>query len=265
MASDQPREKLALLLYEDIAHPAAQHLGTALGKAVYMALTPVWLLSWGYDRMKQYLEDVASISDTISERLQFVPSERILQPALTIAGPALEALKYASRDADLRQMYANLLATSMDSATVRSAHPAFVEVIRQLVPDEARMVRLFAKESSPEFAKARVWSTDQHTVLAEREFSLVAYDAECAAPEFANSYLDNLRRLGLINISEVQTMRGGGIEFPSLQRHGAILQMISEVTSFPDVESVFVSSDMVELTAFGDQFCSACIRSVQQK
>ena len=57
-----------------------------------------------------------------------------------IAGPLLDAMKYCGAEKHLREIFANLLTTSMDARTVATAHPAFVEMAKQLSPDEARML-----------------------------------------------------------------------------------------------------------------------------
>ena len=69
-------------------------------------------------------------------------------PPPYIAVPAVEALRYTAEEPALCEMYLHLLATAMDSRTVPLAHPAFAEIIRQLTPDEARIINLFAQFNS---------------------------------------------------------------------------------------------------------------------
>src|SRR5579864_922076 len=126
----------AVPIYQDLAQPAVREVGSALRDAIRMALAPVSLLVWGFDQIKDYLEDA------LAHRLKDLPPERIIPPSPIIAGPATEALRFAGHDPILREMYANLLDTEMDANRVREAHPAFVEIIRQLTPDEARIVGL---------------------------------------------------------------------------------------------------------------------------
>jgi len=67
------------------------------------------------------------------------PPDQIVVPKPNVAGPALEALRYTWHEETLSDLYANLLAaSSMDKSTADGAHPAFVEIIRQLTPDEAK-------------------------------------------------------------------------------------------------------------------------------
>ena len=128
----------AVPIYQDVMQPAAKEVGTALqtvAKTLHILLAPVSGLVWGYEKIKDF------VSETVAAKLQGVPEDELRQPEPHVAGPVLEALRYTGYQEDLRAMYANLLATSIDSATSLNAHPAFVEIIKQMSPDEALIVK----------------------------------------------------------------------------------------------------------------------------
>lgn len=54
-----------------------------------------------------------------------------------VAIPAIQQISYSYDSDELRDMYANLLANFMDKERSDLVHPSFVEVIKQLNPDEA--------------------------------------------------------------------------------------------------------------------------------
>lgn len=127
----------AVPIYQDVLQPAAQEVGKALqtvAKSVHIELAPVSALVWGYDQIKDF------VSSKVAERLKNVPPENIVSPKPNIAGPALESLRYTGHEETLSDLYANLLAAAMDKATAEGAHPAFVEIINQLTPDEAKII-----------------------------------------------------------------------------------------------------------------------------
>ena len=68
-------------------------------------------------------------------------------------------------------MYVNLLETAMDKETAANAHPAFVEVVRQMVPDEAKIVQFFGRQRT-------VAARDNKSLLEK-----VAKPAGCERPE----------------------------------------------------------------------------------
>src|SRR5205814_1313614 len=120
-------------VYRDLASPATKEVGDLTARAVRLALAPLRSLLWSFERVEEW------VSHAVSERLRGVPAERIQPPEPTIAVPALMSLTYTTNDC-LRAMYAELLATSMDKTTATSAHPAYVEIIKQMTSDEARII-----------------------------------------------------------------------------------------------------------------------------
>lgn len=104
---------------------------------MHVALAPISAFVWGCDQIKDF------VSTKVAERLRNVPAENIVNPKANVAGPVLESLRYTGHEPSLSDLYANLLAASMDKATASGTHPAFVEIIRQFTPDEAKLVGLF--------------------------------------------------------------------------------------------------------------------------
>ena len=191
----------AVPVYEDALQPAAKELGKALGtvaKLVNVALAPVSALVWGYDKLHEFVET------KVAEKLENTPEENIKSPPPNVAGPALEALRYTGHAPELREMFANLLAGSMDSRTSATAHPCFVEIIKQMTPDEAKLMQLFAKQRPFPIIELRNESINgkEGGVSVLRRFSMLGVEAGCRNPNLTPTYLDNFERLGLIAIPQ---------------------------------------------------------------
>lgn len=75
--------------------------------------------------------------EELKSKIIQIPQEHEHSPHLMIAGPTLEALKYAFDEEALREMYVNLLVSSMDARKDDIVHPSFVDIIRQLSPLDA--------------------------------------------------------------------------------------------------------------------------------
>src|SRR5690348_3071068 len=120
-------------VYQDAIQPAAKEAGKSLhlvARAVNAALIPVEGLVWGVERIRDF------VRERVAAKLDNVPPEEVQQPKPHIAVPAIEALRYTGAESDLAELYANLLATSMDRATAYRAHPGFVDMIKNMSPDE---------------------------------------------------------------------------------------------------------------------------------
>jgi hypothetical protein len=176
-------------IYKDALQPAAKQVGTALetvGKAVNLVLGPIAALVWGWEQIKDI------VMPSVAYKLQKVATEQLQVPKLTVVGPAIEALKFTGHEPTLREMYVNLLATAIDSATAENAHPAFVHIIRCISPDEAIMLRFLATQPKggvsyncqPE--KSRTFLND-----------LLAIPSQIAHPHLIQAYIDNTKALGV--------------------------------------------------------------------
>jgi hypothetical protein len=252
IAKELIKEGKALVrpIYEDLAQPAVREIGLALGGVVRVALAPVSAMVWGYDRIAAWLPD------KLSEKLRDVPPDRIGTPPVEVAGPTLEALRFAGANPELRELYANLLATSMDLSTVRNAHPAFVEILKQLSTDEARIIRLFATEKIyPVISLSAAHPEEEGQKEIEPNFSLLGEMANAAHNELTSSYLDNLDRLGLIELSDRRLVDKE--LYKPLINHPHIKATQDEGSKLGF--NTTITSRSVHLTQLGALFIRACV------
>jgi len=121
-------------IYNDLIKPSAQELGKGLetvAKTVNLALEPLSAMIWGYDQVKRYL------IHSISTRLKSVESQSIVTPPPEIAIPAIDALRWCASKKEIRELFANLIARSMCAEYQDWCHPSFVNILKELTPDEA--------------------------------------------------------------------------------------------------------------------------------
>jgi len=132
----------AVPVYQDAIQPAAQEIGKSLAtitKTVNIALAPIKALVLGYEKIEEYL------TQRVSEKLKDTPVEDIQTPPAYIAGPTVESLRFSGENEDIRELYASLLATSMNINTVNKAHPSFVDIIKNISTSEALILQQFVK------------------------------------------------------------------------------------------------------------------------
>lgn len=130
-------EKIKEKIYDDSAHPAAVQVGKSLetvGLLVNKFLAPIRRFAQSGE------ENTQKLQDEIQENLKDTPAEQIQEPPKNIAVPAVVANSYIDDDY-LRSLYANLIANSMRRNKAGHAHPSFVEIIKQLTPDEALLLK----------------------------------------------------------------------------------------------------------------------------
>lgn len=245
---------VAPIVYKDTVQPAAKEIGKSLetiAKTVRICLTPLSVLVWGYEQTADY------VNRRVAEKLAGTPEERIQSPPPNIAGPAVDAIRFAGSD-DLREMYASLLATAMDSQTTESAHPAFVEVIRQLTPDEARIVRLLVPGRY--YPVINIFNGEKGAGVgftALRHFSLLGEQANVAHTALMPSYLDNLVRLGIAEMPAGRWLTDDGA-YDDVEKHPEVARLRAEIDAV-EYRASEVERRVIGLTSFGVQFVNACV------
>lgn len=244
----------AVPIYEDLFQPAVQELGKGLhtlSKTIHIALMPVSALVWGYEQIKSYT------LSSLEEKLKDIPRENIIPPDPTVAGPALEALRYTGHKEELREMFSNLLATAMNIDVASNAHPSFVEIIKQISPDEAKIIKYLGHNNYlPLINLHRTVPNGDGEATIYRNFSLVGEQANCIFVELVPSYLDNLQRLGIINIPEGRHLTPDD-KYSLLENHAILRSLCAELTN--QNATPILQKRYFFLTTFGTQFYNACI------
>jgi hypothetical protein len=241
-------------VYEDVVQPAAKEIGTALqtvAKTVHIALAPISGLVWGYDQVKEF------VATSVAKRLDKTPKEKIITPMPQIAGPALEALRYAGHEESLREMYAKLLATAMDADKAKIAHPGFVEVIRQLTADEAKICHFLKGDIYfPLISIQTIFDGGVRDHV--KHFSLIGNDAGCIIPNLTQQYLGNLCRLGLAEILSGTHMTDETV-YERLNTYPPIAEELERLKK--GKKKFEVIKEVLSVTNFGLRFFEACTDS----
>ncbi len=245
----------AVPIYEDAVQPLAKETGKALGtvgKAVNVALAPISLVVWGYDQMKDFLEN------KVAEKLENIPEDRITTPPPNVAGPAVEALKFAGQDETLQDMFANLIANSLDSKTVLEAHPSFVDIIKSLSPDEGLILKVFASAQQFPMVDVKLQNKkDRGFNILHRNVSLIGSIAGCKHQGLTPNYLDNLCRLGILEIPSGRRLNDPKA-YETITNDQSIKQLEQQ---FEGNENHTIGFDQkfITVTGIGRQFINACI------
>jgi hypothetical protein len=184
---------------------AASNLGTTavtLTKAINNVLIPLAAINFAFDKAKTYFSE--RFPNDLAEKAAGIPAENIVEPKASIAGPALQGLAFTHEESELKDMYLSLLATAIDDRVAGNAHPAFVEIIRQLSGEEAELIKPALRAQSPipivQLRSKLVNGTSYNTVMRHL---LDLHDSETQSPIQNNrlpAMIDNWVRLGLVEV-----------------------------------------------------------------
>lgn len=165
----------------------------------------------GFDRLHEVADrkrakrelNMQLYKDSIAQKIVAIPEENLKEPPLSIVGPALEASKYYIEEEELREMFAKLISGSMDSSKDDIIHSSYVDVIKQLTRLDAENLVYISKSSGSPIAEIRNKFTNGKY---EGNYEIMRTNLFIDNPNEKNqtklgASLENLRRLGLANIS----------------------------------------------------------------
>jgi len=197
---------------------------------------------------KAYFEDTFPLE--MATKVANIPEENLETPAASVAVPALQGLSYTFGETSLKEMYLNLLATASDSRRAKQAHPAFAEVIKQLAPDEAELLKDVLAMRNIE--SARLTSKDESVtwIWLSHLLKLENKDGSPRVEPQIPIWVENWSRLGLfaVNYLLISSSEGDGW----VAQRPEFLEVSGEV----DGEISFTTG-IVRITDFGEQFFMA--------
>lgn len=180
-------------LYEDAIQPAAKESGKIMAlvpqavNAIFADLR-IWIANREYK--------VAEAEKLLTKKLERLDSEKIVPPEPYVAIPALEAFLYSIECKELRDLYLNLLGHSIYKDTKYKVHPAFVGIIIQMSPLDAKVFEEIMKRSVNPCINL-IAKNDQG---AFRDLMQNITDFTFSTPELISVSIENLKRMNLIYI-----------------------------------------------------------------
>ncbi len=254
--SDKIQEKI----YDDAAQPASQSFGKAVepvgeiaGKILVstaktvdvLVFTPLHLIAWTSDTFKE------KFAKKIEDKIKNIPQEKRIEPDPLIAGPTLQAVRFTAKHENLQDLFANLLATAIDIDTAKNAHPAFVEIAKQLTPDEAKILRfVIGKDVIPvvDVDLPSPYGKGSYSIL--QNVSTLVTDAGCQH-DLGPTYISNLCRLEIFNKATLS-------KIVTPDAYSRIKEMPQLKNLIPQAK---ITESYIRITDFGRQFINACVVS----
>lgn len=197
--------------------------------------------------LKQYKEELAtSISN--------VPSEKLIEPSLLITAQALDNSRYCIEEGKLREMFVSLISNSMNSDYCEYVHPSFAEIIKQMSPLDANIIKCFKGSSSDGLLICQYNLNDSSgggiTTLLDNVF--IDYPTS-NLPECSLA-ISSLIRLGLLQV-DYDTFILPKDKYTAFREH-SWFQTLQE--DYPN-QTVYVKEGRVWLTPLGQSFVKVCI------
>ena len=239
------------------------------GLARITALASIRLVEWSATAYVQTLRGMvrsAANGDPPGEILQRTRDELLAKVRELLVPPPDPGAEEAPPEPDLperdgrptqtvlRERGAELLRRSADvGETDDDAHPAYVRILDELAPDEARILRLLTLEGAQPSVDVRTGGPlgKLKDELVAPGLNIIAMEAGLRRPELVHRHLHNLYRLGLIWFSR-ETLEDPA-RYQVLEAQPDVAEAMEEAGRGRTVRR------SITLTPFGADFCRTCL------
>ena len=181
-------------------------IATGASKGIIQTLNDIWYCVYGHKwdekaqelRLQQTIK-LEKLKKDLEQKIQVIPNENLQEPKLSVVGPALESAKFYMDENEIREMFANLIAASMNKSQADNIHPSFVEMIKMLSPLDAKNLYFLSSLQDETISKIRVeYENSSYNDIYNH---IYLGNPECQDNQLMEPSIDNLIRLKLIDVS----------------------------------------------------------------
>lgn len=258
-------------IYEDGLKPTIQESGKTLAlipRTVNAVLAPLrqWIAQREYN--------VAETEKLLAQKLENINPESIVTPEAYVAVPAFQSISYCINNKELYDLYANLLAKAMIADTKNEVHPAFVDIIKQLSPNDALVLKeVFNSNPAIEAATIALLLKPKgvHIVGSPRPVRYcneAVYNIQCAtlSEEQISISINNLERLGIISFNSEYYPSEKNFEFvKNTSLYLEFQKLFDDLKETEDKpERIEINKKSFSLTPLGTLFCKICVLGIEE-
>ena len=218
-----------------------------------------YLNTWAQKQIFKNQQDFIAYKNSVEKKYADIPENQRKEPQLSLIGPAIEASKYYIEEPIIREMFSTLIAASMDKRKEHLVHHSFVDIIKQMAPNDATVlskiehngplaeIRVYTKSNS--YSYRRIGPTDM-VILPH------ATDSEILPDTISMS---NLARLGLVHFDRIMSLSVQSVydKYMYCSYYQEALRFLKE--NKQDYERCDISKGMFSLTQLGYTFQELCL------
>lgn len=203
---------------------------------------------------KRYEYNLKKLEDKLIDKYKNNPTENICEPDFQTISTAFENAKYCDAES-LREMFANLILNSTNPENKDDIHPAFSEIIKQMNPIDARILKLFINRPSLPISEYRIRNEDgSYDILMTNVFLCKKINNIDLISQSAS--ITNLQRLGLLEVTYQS-------KFSNHNQYKEAIELLQSLflnnNNIKSNEERQLKKGIVYKTTFGEKFIKVCI------
>lgn len=230
-------------------------------KAPLETLDNLWYLAFGRlnlfaeKKKAQHQRSLEEYKDSIAEKIISIDENDLQEPQMSVVGPALEASKYYIEEESLREMFANIIAASMDKNKASNVHHSFVEIIKQLSPEDASNIMFFKENKSQAIVEFRGYVPNDGGYVISSTNVFHGDRSDIITGKENSTSITNLSRLGLISISYDEEFNNN--ERYDIYKNSSYFKALQNESD--DVMKFALKEGIARLTPLGASFIDVCV------
>ncbi len=177
-----------------------------------------------------------------------------------IGVPIMQTLHYTTNDY-IAEMLTNLLSSASIISMVGNAHPAFVEIIKQMSPDEAKIVQYLKKCSEIPYVslRANVKEPGDGFYTPIDKAVAITSEVDLMYPQNVKIYISNLLSLGVLSDADNLQLVDEDV-YEKVIKHNQLDEEKTKYESLQNIGSVDFEKSYYQVTDIGKLFVNACCR-----
>lgn len=225
---------------ENLTDPPSKVIGNTLSDIWYLIFGGYFGLAAEKKRIK-YSVELEKYKKEIEEKILSIPQNKRREADFQLIGQTLDASKFCVDKEEIRKMFVNLLASTINDEKYDSVHPSYAEILKELSRDEALLLKYISENMKREsnrfplvdirhivsekfdrditginiikivnltrgniktkYTNMRVEELGLGNIYLNNQTNL-GEKANCSKPEKISEYLLNLQRLRIIDIRD---------------------------------------------------------------
>lgn len=264
MSDTNKNPRFKLEIPECLEEPV-KNLATPVSKEIGQTLGDVWFLIFGklglYSGKKraEYEQALTEYKASLEHKIENIPPEKLALPDTQVVAGALEDSRFCVEKKELREMFENLIAASVNSDTADFVHPSFSNIIRRMSPHDAEILSLLKVQDRRPIVHYIAYLQSGGSVPYFQ--NVIRVDDHLKSWGQDSLSLECLRSLGLISIDfnthlvndEYYKPFAEAPIFTALKIHFA-----SHPDEIPSITGWDYKKGIVALTDLGMQFLKVC-------
>lgn len=225
-------------------------IGTTFADLWYLVFGGITYLS---DKKKmQYAYKLEIFKKELEDSINKIPDDKKVEPSVQTTAQALENSKYCIDQDNLREMFTALISNSMNIDYQKDVHPAFAEILKQMSPLDAEIIKVFKNSSlvGLPICRYQINENGGYKTLLENVF----IDYFMFNLETCSISISSLTRLGLIKVTYNDILLNEEL-YKGFTEHPWFIFLKDK---FPD-KNIAIQKGIVSLTPLGRSFTRICI------